>query len=85
MSSKIINKEKDKNNNNIFLQNSSRSKNSNNILYNQGQSQKQINIETIKPRSYTFDTKKSNPNKPVKINITGLNFLTSDLNNRNDK
>ena len=82
---KIINDEKEINDNNIaFLQNSSRSKNSNNILYSQGQSQKQINIETIKPRSYTFDTKKSNPNKPVKINISGLNFMNNDLNNKNE-
>ena len=71
-------------NNNIFLQTSSRSKNSNNILNYQEQSQKQINIETIKPRSYTFDTKKSNSNKPIKINIGSLNIMDNDLNNKND-
>ena len=54
-----MNNEKDINNN-IFLQNSSSIKNSNNLLYYPEQSQKQINIETIKPRSYTFDSKKSN-------------------------
>ncbi len=79
MSAKIINKEKDINNNKIFLQNSSRSKNSNNILFNQEQFQKQINIETIKPRSYTFDTKRLNQNKPVKINISDLKYINRGL------
>ena len=66
------------------MENSSKTKNSNNILYGQDQSSKQINIETIKPRSYTFDTKKSNPNKPVKINISGLNFMNNDTNSKNE-
>ena len=33
-------------------------------------------IETLKPRSYTFDIKKANPNSfPIKLNLGNLKFL----------
>ena len=33
----------------------------------------------LKPRSYTFDAMKSNPNNPIKINLGNLNYIRNNI------
>ena len=62
------------NNKNIFFQSAAQTKM--NEISNKIKIIKDQKIETLKPRSYTFDTKKSNPNSiPIKLNLGNLNFL----------
>ena len=61
-------------NKNFFFQNSKINEIQNKLIINKDEEK-----EIIKPRSYTFDSKKSNSNNnPIKINLANINILGSN-------
>ena len=72
--------------NNLFFQNSFKTKKSNDMLSldSQENSKKSLNFEILKPRSHTFDMRKSNNNQPIRININNIKLADNNINNKNE-
>ena len=71
---------------NLFFQNSFKTKKSNDMLSldSQENSKKSLNFEILKPRSHTFDMRKSNNNQPIRININNIKLADNNINNKNE-